>query len=815
MEGPTRAWRDSTFRAGGGLALAAAAGLLACPRALADTLRVPEDHGSIQAAIDEAEPGDDVIVAPGTYRENLVLRAEIDVRGAETARTLLAPDDGDVAIVTVASTNGVRLSSFTLIEGSLGVVVQASSGIEIANVVFDRLDTAVTVDGVSSVDLTNNVFFRNETAVSRGSALTEIDNNIFEGNGSTLATVLLPGDDQSANVRTNCFFDNGGGAEGNGVVGTTFTEGEPLFVDPERRDFHLREGSECIDVGRGTDAIDGSVADTGAYGGALADPLPFPIAAPTLTDVSAAEPPSLNVEIRWEPNLDHRVTNSVLPGGYRVHYKRGGDHAPPFDGTDAEAGTNPSPIDVGDVTSYVLTGLAVETSTPLAPRGLAAEGRNESVVLTWEAAAGATGYRVHYGIASVDENAVETGDVTTYAVTGLTNGTAFRFAVSALNQPLYHIAVTAIDNTQAANESAIAEVATIALGAGTESPRSAEASATAEPLAPYPDLPDEGCFIATAAFGADWAPQVLVLRELRDRLLARHSAGRFLIRGYYALSPPAARFIREHDWLRPLVRAALWPAVAGALLLLEAPAALGLGGAVVALVVWSRRRRRSATAHAGHGMLFGAALLLLGAPVFAQEPNASVSPRWMYEVKGGYFYPALDDYGVFYGDDRDTFFAVAGAYRLREWLEVGAEIGHLRDRGAAVASGGVVEDAVRLRLVPLRVFATFIWQDAGRRFVPYGGIGLAATWYDQDVQLEPGRDGRSDVGASIHAGVRWFLRQEGSRGAAARRTDTWFSRTFVFFEAQKSETEIDAIDLGGEAFTIGFRAELELGRRPR
>src|SRR5690606_3180023 len=156
------------------------------------------------------------------------------------------------------------------------------------------------------------------------------------------------------------------------------------------------------------------------------------------------------------------------------------------------------------------------------------------------------GYRVHYGIASVDENAVETGDVTTYAVAGLTNGTEYRFAVSALNQPLYHIAVTAVDNTPAANESAIAEVATIALGTGTESPRSAEASATAEPLAPYPDLPDEGCFIATAAFGADWAPQVLVLRELRDRVLARHAGGRLLIRGYYASSPPAAHFIREH-----------------------------------------------------------------------------------------------------------------------------------------------------------------------------------------------------------------------------------------------------------------------------
>src|SRR5690606_38924995 len=123
MESPTA----PLPRAGRGLGVAAAAAVLVCSGVAADTLRVPQDHGSIQAAIDEAEPGDDVLVAPGTYRENLELRAEIDIRGAETARTLLAPDDGDVAIVTVASTNGVRLSNFTFIEGSLGVAVQASS----------------------------------------------------------------------------------------------------------------------------------------------------------------------------------------------------------------------------------------------------------------------------------------------------------------------------------------------------------------------------------------------------------------------------------------------------------------------------------------------------------------------------------------------------------------------------------------------------------------------------------------------------------------------------------------------------------------
>jgi hypothetical protein len=44
--------------------------------------RVPQDHASIQAAIDAAQAGDTVLVAPGTYRERIQLKAEITVRSA-------------------------------------------------------------------------------------------------------------------------------------------------------------------------------------------------------------------------------------------------------------------------------------------------------------------------------------------------------------------------------------------------------------------------------------------------------------------------------------------------------------------------------------------------------------------------------------------------------------------------------------------------------------------------------------------------------------------------------------------------------------
>jgi len=68
-----------------------------------------------------------------------------------------------------------------------------------------------------------------------------------------------------------------------------------------------------------------------------------------------------------------------------------------------------------------------------------------------------------------------------------------------------------------------------------------------------------GCFIATAAFGSLWHPEVTLLRQFRDQVLLTNQAGRLFVKFYYVTSPPLADIIRANESLRAIFRAGLSP----------------------------------------------------------------------------------------------------------------------------------------------------------------------------------------------------------------------------------------------------------------
>jgi parallel beta-helix repeat protein len=79
------------------LAAAALAGLtmmLLSGSAAADTIKVPPG-GSIQAAIDQADPGDTIKLAPGTYQESVQIKTDgITLKGAGADESVIEPGAG-------------------------------------------------------------------------------------------------------------------------------------------------------------------------------------------------------------------------------------------------------------------------------------------------------------------------------------------------------------------------------------------------------------------------------------------------------------------------------------------------------------------------------------------------------------------------------------------------------------------------------------------------------------------------------------------------------------------------------------------------
>lgn len=64
----------------------------------------------------------------------------------------------------------------------------------------------------------------------------------------------------------------------------------------------------------------------------------------------------------------------------------------------------------------------------------------------------------------------------------------------------------------------------------------------------------KGCFIATVCYGNYNAPEVIVLRNFRDRVLERHLFGRLIVKIYYSISPYIARILARSEKMKGFVK---------------------------------------------------------------------------------------------------------------------------------------------------------------------------------------------------------------------------------------------------------------------
>lgn len=153
-----------------------------------NTIQVPANQPTIQAAIDAANNGDTVLVAPGTYAENINLKGKA---------------------ITVTSSGGPAVT--TINGGAAGSVVIFNTNEGLGSVLRGFTITNGKTSGVPSYD-GGGVYISNASPTIRGNVIVQ---NVACGNGGGIAagfsSALIQGNTISNNSQGSCSGGDGGG----------------------------------------------------------------------------------------------------------------------------------------------------------------------------------------------------------------------------------------------------------------------------------------------------------------------------------------------------------------------------------------------------------------------------------------------------------------------------------------------------------------------------------------------------------------------------------------------------------------------------
>jgi len=260
---------------------------LASPAWSQSTFFVPDDFGTIQAAVDASSGGDRVLVRPGTYVENVQIAGK-DIELVSTSgprmTTIEAATPGAVIQVS-ALAQGPFIQGFTLTGGNGvfggGVDSTGASPTIVDCVIRDNMATvgggigtrfpgtatvinceisdnnALIGGGLSTLDTgliaINCTVFRNVSTQGQGGGLWSDCLDDFNCPGAVLRNTIFwsnaPNQIEQSQTPTQVdpiveSSDVQGGYPGAGNI-----DEPPMFVNGQQGDFYLELGSACIDAG--------------------------------------------------------------------------------------------------------------------------------------------------------------------------------------------------------------------------------------------------------------------------------------------------------------------------------------------------------------------------------------------------------------------------------------------------------------------------------------------------------------------------------------------------------------------------------------
>jgi len=168
---------------------------------------VPTPYPTIQDAINAANSGDIIMVAPGIYPEHVVVNKSLTLVGENKSTTII--DGGGTSTVVTVKADNVTLTDFTIQNGGTytadcGLVVWNYTGSTISNnTIRENGNIGLELRGTIGGNIVANTIISNSYA---GIHISGGDNNILHGN--TIAYNFLGAWISSAGTTPNTFYHN-------------------------------------------------------------------------------------------------------------------------------------------------------------------------------------------------------------------------------------------------------------------------------------------------------------------------------------------------------------------------------------------------------------------------------------------------------------------------------------------------------------------------------------------------------------------------------------------------------------------------------